>query len=115
MRNCNQSNSYCNAHGKTHKGQTCTFSQRKVQNESYISPVDCRLTKFPSDGKIPASLESDSEFLSRKRQYLRQKRQEYSKFPPYNHQQSEIVQNFELNMLYNVNVVHIQPFNYAKF
>ena len=76
-----------------------TFSQRQVPNESYISPGDCRLPKFPSDGRMLASLESDPEFLSHKRQSLRQKRQEYSQFQASNLQQSEIVQNFELNTI----------------
>ena len=73
-----------------------TFSKRQVPNESYISPGDCRLPKFPSDGKMLASLESDPEFLSHKRQSLRQ---EYSQYQASNLQQSEIVQNFELNTI----------------
>ena len=94
-----KSNLNRNAHGETHKVQTCTFSPRKVQNESYISPGDCRLPKFPSDGMMLAFLESDSELLSHNRQSLRHKRQKYSQYQSFNHQQSEIVQNFELNML----------------
>ena len=96
-----KSNSNRYAHRKTHKGQTCIFSQRKIQNEGFISSGDCRWPKFPSGGKIMASLESDSEFLSRKRQSLCQRQQEYSQFQSYNHHQSAIVQNFELKYVIN--------------
>ena len=93
-----KSNSNRNVQGKTHEGQTCTFSQSK---EGFISSGDCRWPKFPSGGKIMASLESDSEFLSRERQSLCQRQQEYSQFQSYNHHQSAIVQNFELKYVIN--------------
>ena len=80
----------------THTVKACTFTQKKVKNECFISPGDFKLTKLSTEGRIPYSLELEPKFLSRKRHSHRQKGQEYAQHHSSNSQQSEIIQNIQI-------------------
>ena len=82
----------------THMVKLCSFTQKKVQNECFISPGDFRVPKLSTD--------LEPKFMSHKRHSLRQKRQEYAQHQASNSQQSEIVQNIEINMFLAKNAIY---------
>ena len=56
-----------NSHKRNHPGENCTFSNKFVPNEHYISPDDIRFPLPPSGEKLPTSLETDNHFIAHKR------------------------------------------------
>ena len=92
-----------NSHKRNHPGESCTFSNKFVPNEHYISPGGIRFPLPPSGEKLPTLLDTDGHFIALKRSSLRQKRQDYSAVSAHVQSSSKIVEDFERQLFYLMN------------